>query len=145
MSNSTSSDTSDISDNIDLSGDIMNNYNIIIELGRGSYSIVWLVFCIKDSKFYAMKVQNPEDFEEGVQEINILKRIPSDEQYINRLVDYFIEIRIDEDMIEHKFMCSVYKLCCGNLDGLAIGTGNPRIDVILPNCFVVLAFTFKIF
>jgi len=124
MSNSeyTSSDISDIS-NIDLSGDIMNNYNIIIELGRGSYSIVWLVFCIKDSKFYAMKVQNPEDFDEGVQEINILKRIPSDEQYINRLIDYFIETRYDDEMNEIKYMCSVYNLCCGNLDGM-IRKGN---------------------
>ena len=107
--------------NINLAGDIINNYNVIIELGRGSYSIVWLVYSIKDSNFYAMKVQNPEDFDEGVDEINILKKIPPNEQYINKLVDYFVEVRIDEndDSIEYKFMCSVYKLCCGNLDGLS--------------------------
>ena len=53
--------------------------------------------------------------------VNILKKIPPNEQYINKLVDYFVEVRIDEndDSIEYKFMCSVYKLCCGNLDGLS--------------------------
>ena len=104
--------------NIDLEGDIINNYNVIIELGHGSYSRVWLVYCINDSKFYAMKVQNPEDYEEGIEEVNILKKIPPDEIYINKLRDSFIETRII-DMKEMNFMCSVFDLCCGNIDGLA--------------------------
>ena len=108
--------------NIDLTGDIINNYNVIIELGRGSYSIVWLVYSIKDNNFYAMKVQNPEDYNEGKDEIAILKKIPSNEKYINKLVDYFVEIRY-EDEVELKFMCSVYSLCCCNLDSM-IRKGN---------------------
>ena len=104
--------------NIDLTGDIINNYNVIVELGHGSYSIVWLVYCIEDNKYYAMKVQNPEDYEEGNDEINILKQIPSNEIYINKLKNYFIETRFIDD-IEYNFICSIFPLCCGNLDGLA--------------------------
>lgn len=107
--------------NIDLSGDIINNYNVLVELGRGSYSRVWLVYSIVDSQYYAMKVQNPEDYTEGKDEINILKKIDKNEQYINRLKDYFIETRFqntDSSEEPAKFICSVYELCCGNLDGL---------------------------
>ena len=107
------------SNNIDLTGDIINNYNIITELGSGSYSRVWLGFCIKDGKYYAIKVQNPDDYAEGKDEVKMLKKIPQSAKHINRLVDYFIEERLVDDEEPMKFMCSVYELCCGNLDVLA--------------------------
>ena len=106
------------SDNIDLAGDIINKYNVIVKLGSGSYSIVWLVYSIEDNKYYAMKVQNPEDYEEGLEEVSILKKISNKDKYVNNMVDNFIETRtIDNNKL--KFVCSVYNLCCGNLDGLA--------------------------
>ncbi len=104
--------------NIDLTGDIINNYNIISSLGKGSYSRVWLAYNIADNKYYALKVQNPDDFNDGKDEINILKKIPSDEPYINKLVEYFVETRFVND-VPTNFICSVYVLCAGNLDGLA--------------------------
>ena len=104
--------------NIDLTGDIINNYNIISQLGKGSYSRVWLAYNISDNKYYALKVQNPDDFSDGKDEIKILKKIPNNEPYINRLVEYFVETRII-DNTPINFICSVYNLCSGNLDGLA--------------------------
>jgi serine/threonine-protein kinase SRPK3 len=104
--------------NIDLTGDIINNYNIISALGKGSYSRVWLAYNIGDGKYYALKVQNPEDFDDGKEEINILKKIPKDEPYINKLVEYFVETRF-VDETPTNFMCSVYSLCGGNLDGFS--------------------------
>ena len=104
--------------NIDLAGDIINQYNVIVELGSGSYSIVWLVYCIEDNKYYAMKVQNPEDCDEGIEEINILKKISNKDKYVNYMVNNFIETRTIDDK-KLKFVCSVYNLCCGNLDGIA--------------------------
>ena len=74
-SSESSSESSTSSCNINLAGDIINNYNVICELGRGSYSIVWLVFCITNNNFYALKVQNPCDFNEGMEEVDILKKI----------------------------------------------------------------------
>ena len=71
---STSSDENEPnSNNLQLYGDIVGKYNIISELGRGSYSIVWLAFNIEDSNYYAVKIHNPEDFKEGLEELNIMK------------------------------------------------------------------------
>jgi len=118
-SNNSSYLSSDESNNnIDLTGDIINKYNIISAIGKGSYSRVWLAYNIADEKYYALKVQNPEDLNDGKDEINILKKIPSDEKYINKLVDNFVETKFINDEPTN-FLCSVYELCCGNLDGLA--------------------------
>jgi serine/threonine-protein kinase SRPK3 len=125
--NYTSSEHSDNSDNsyassndfnLDLSGDIFNNYNIISLIGRGSFAKVWLGYNIGDGKYYALKIQNPNNMEEGKDEINILKKISSDDKYINKLVEYFVETRFVDDEPTN-FLCSVYELCCGNLDGLS--------------------------
>ena len=35
------------------------------------------------------------------------------------MIEYFIEERYDDKNILRKYICSVYDLCCGNLDGLA--------------------------
>ena len=100
-----------------LKGDIINKYNIIEEIGRGGFSIVWLGFNIQDGNYYAIKVQNSDDFEEGKDEIRIIKKLKH--KNVTKLVDYFIEERFDDDNILQKYICSVYELCCGNLDGLA--------------------------
>ena len=50
----------------DFEGKIVEDYNIVKLIGRGSYSGVWLGYCIGDSKFYAIKIQNPEDYKDGV-------------------------------------------------------------------------------
>ncbi len=105
-----SDENPDQSSNMDFTGKILKNYNIISELGRGSYSIVWLSYNINDKKFYALKVQNPEDYKDGISEIRILKSLP-DNNNLLKLKEYFIK-RIGNK----KFLCSSYDLCCGNLD-----------------------------
>lgn len=100
-----------------LQGDILNKYNIIEEIGRGGFSIVWLGYSIHDSNYYAIKVQNSDDFEEGLGEIKIIKKL--NHKNVTKLVDYFIEERFDDNNKIQKYICSVYELCCGNLDGLA--------------------------
>ena len=78
---------------------------------------MWLGFNIQDGNYYAIKVQNSDDFEEGKDEIRIIKKLKH--KNVTKLVDYFIEERFDDDNILQKYICSVYELCCGNLDGLA--------------------------
>lgn len=110
---STSSDEVDNEDdNIDLSYDVIKNYNVICELGRGAYSIVWLVYNINNNNFYALKVQNPTEYKDGVQEINFVKKLPTNPPLFNNLVEHIIEIRNKE-----KYLCSVWNLHCFNLDG----------------------------
>lgn len=119
--NYTESSTSSEDDNKynlhNLKGDILNKYNIIEEIGRGGFSIVWLGFNIQDNNFYAIKVQNSDDFEEGQDEIRIIKKLKH--KNITKLVDHFVEERYDDNRVLQEYMCSVYELCCGNLDGLA--------------------------
>jgi len=119
--NYTESSTSTEDDNKynlhNLKGDILYKYNIIEEIGRGGYSIVWLGFNIEDCNYYAIKIQNSDDFEEGKEEIKIMRKL--NHKNITKLIDYFVEERFDENRVLREYMCSVYELCCGNLDGLA--------------------------
>ena len=67
---SNSSDSDQLSDKFySFEGEILEEYNIIKLIGRGSYSGVWLAFCISDLKYYAIKIQNPEDYNDGIEEI----------------------------------------------------------------------------
>ena len=96
----------------DFEGKIVEEYNIIKLVGRGSYSGVWLSYCISDSKFYAIKIQNPEDYKDGVEEINILKKLPQ-EDHLLKLIKCFVK---KQD--KNKFLCSVYDLHYSNLDSI---------------------------
>jgi serine/threonine-protein kinase SRPK3 len=112
----TDTDTESYKTNIDLHGDIINNYNVISKLGSGSFSIVWLVFSIKDNNFYALKVQNYDDYDEGKDEVIFLKKLAK-HKYINNIIDCFTEKRFINNNIE-TFICSVYDICCMNLHQL---------------------------
>lgn len=110
------SDTESFKTNIDLHGDIINNYNVITKLGSGTFSHVWLVYSIKDNKYYALKVQNFDDYEEGKDEVLFLKKLKP-HKYVNNLIDCFTEKRFVNEKIE-KFICSVYDICSMNLHQL---------------------------
>jgi serine/threonine protein kinase len=100
-------------ENLELTGEIIKNYNIICELGRGSFSIVWLAFNISNNNFYALKVQNPTEYKDGLSEIKFVSKLPKVPNVFNNIVEYFIEIRD-----ENKYLCSAWELHCSNIDGL---------------------------
>ena len=99
--------------NLDLNGKIINNYNVISELGRGACSIVWLVYNITNNNFYALKVQNPDEFKSGFEEIKFVHTLPKEPNIFNNVIEYFIEI---VDSV--KYLCSVWELHCSNIDGI---------------------------
>ena len=56
--------------------EILNSkYALIEKIGYGSYSSVWLAYSIPDDNYYAIKIQNCEDYDEGVFELRILRKI----------------------------------------------------------------------
>lgn len=121
---STSSDEVDYQENnLQLEGKILREYNIITELGRGSYSIVWLGYNIKDKKYYAIKVQHSDDFKSGLDEAKFMKRLPKKVDVFNHIIDSFIYTIIEKSRRRRKrikkkrYLCSVYNLHAGNLDG----------------------------
>lgn len=111
-SGSTSSDDVILQeDNIQLEGCVLKNYNIICELGRGGFSIVWLAYSINTLNYYALKVQNPKEYKDGLLEIKFVQRLPKEPAVFNNLIEYFIEERNNK-----KYLCSVWELHCSNLD-----------------------------
>ena len=76
---------------------ILNNkYALIEKIGFGSYSSVWLAYCIFDNKYYAVKIQNSEDYDEGIEELNILNKIKSiDSNYLINIVEGFEIVKKD--------------------------------------------------
>lgn len=103
-------DIIDQSDNLNLGGCILDKYNILTELGRGMYSIVWLSYCIENNKYYAIKVQHPNEYKEGLLENNFVKTLPNTSVF-NTIVCDFKEVRDN-----NKYLCTVYNLHCSNLD-----------------------------
>lgn len=114
---------------------ILNNkYCLIDKIGYGSYSSVWLAYCINDNKFYAIKIQNAEDYDEGLMELKILRKIKElNNQKLINLVEGFevvkkenikkkirkgkkIFIKKTQDI--KKFICMVLPLMAGSVYSL---------------------------
>lgn len=99
-------------DNLDLTSKLLNKYNIINEIGKGADAIVWLAYNVEDYKFYAIKVNEPNEYKKGLEEFKFLKKLPKI-QVFNQLKDNFIEQRENK-----KYACGVFELQTGNLDAL---------------------------
>jgi serine/threonine-protein kinase SRPK3 len=84
---------------IDWTGTIFNNkYIMLKKLGKGSYSSVWLSYDFDENKFFAIKIFNRCDFNDGKREVEVyseLKKLKSKNlMMIQNSFDYKIE---DED------------------------------------------------
>jgi serine/threonine protein kinase len=110
-SNYNSSDESQ--ENLDLTGKILNNYNVIYEIGKGADAIVWLAFNVIDSKFYAIKVNEPNEYKKGCQEFKFLKKLNPKLPFFNHLKESFVE-----QVGSKKYACGVFDLHTGNLDAI---------------------------
>jgi len=112
---SSSSDYNDEenNDNLKLMGKKLRHYNVIYELGKGGYSIVWLAYNTLNKTFYALKIQNADSFESGLKEIKFVQRLPKKPEVFNNIIEYFIE-KIDNK----KYLCSVWNLHSTNLDNV---------------------------
>lgn len=114
---SSSSDQVIESEQTNYEGKVIGDYNIIKKIGHGSYSSVWLAFNISNSQYYALKIQNPEDYEDGISEIKTLKSLVKNENILD-LKESFTKISKG-----NKLLFSVYDLHHGNLDSI-IRKGN---------------------
>jgi serine/threonine-protein kinase SRPK3 len=129
-------DIQDHTANLDLEGKILSKYNILHKLGTGMYSIVWLSYNIENQKFYAIKVQHPDEYNDGLDEIKFMKRLPNDYNF-NNLIEYFIEVTDNK-----KYLCSVYNLHSCNLDCL-IRKGNYNNGIPFDQSIKIIKELFK--
>jgi serine/threonine protein kinase len=70
---------------------VIKNYHFIYKIGNGSYATVWLAYHDIKDKFFAVKMQNPEDFDDAKNEVKFLTKLKDyKNQYINNIIDSFI-------------------------------------------------------
>ena len=110
---------------------IHNKYALIEKIGYGSYSSVWLVFNIQNNNYYAMKIQNSEDYEEGIAEMKILKEIKKyNNKNIINLKESFEYVKkeinktkikkgkkfyMKKNIVLNRFVCMVLPLMAGSI------------------------------
>jgi serine/threonine-protein kinase SRPK3 len=135
-----SSDECDYSKNGDhLQNNVLKDrYLLLKKIGYGSFSSVWFVYDWVEENFYAIKIYNDEDYDEGIHEIKTLKLINNLKSiYIMRMRDYFIfDIKIGKKKYRHPCIildlmaCSLYELLKNkyNKEGMPISV----IDKIYP-------------
>ena len=110
---SLSSDDENCSDNGNkFYGDVLKKrYMIIKKIGYGSFSSVWLTYDLLKKSFYAVKIQNSEDYQEGEDEVYVLKELSKyKSKYINNMISHFKIKRKNE-----KHICMVFELMAGSI------------------------------
>lgn len=108
-----SDSTNESQENLNLAGNILNKYNIIYEIGRGADAVVWLAYNTENSKFCAIKINEPNEYKKGIAEFKFLKKLNPSLSCFNHLKESFLEI-----VKNKKYACGVFELHTGNLDAL---------------------------
>ena len=70
-------------------GDLLNNkYIVLHKIGGGAFSSVWLSYNSIDSKYYILKIQFEDDYDDGLMEGKMLTRMKNN--YIIKIYERFI-------------------------------------------------------
>lgn len=96
----------------DIKGMTIRNYVLLDIIGSGGFASVWLVYNNQKRQFYALKMQNPDDLEEGEKEVEVLKKAKdSNCQHVIELIESF-NWKYDGDeyicMVLELLSCSLY-------------------------------------
>lgn len=93
-------------------GDVLKQrYMLIKKIGYGSFSSVWLSYDFLTKRYYAIKIQNSEDYDEGEDEVFVLGELKKHRcEYINNLITSF---KIKKDGEKH--ICMVFELLAGSI------------------------------
>lgn len=96
----------------DLKNKILNDrYILIKEIGSGSFSTVWLTFDINDKQYYALKIQNTEDYTDAQHEISVYSCINEiGSAYLMNIHNAFEYKEDDCDEDEDPHICMVMDL-----------------------------------
>lgn len=95
---------------------IKDKYLLIKKIGDGAFSSVWLTYEYKNDKFVVLKIQNADDYDVGVDEVNILKKINNlKSNYFTKLLDYF---EYESDDYDEPFVIMVFELMVGSLQDI---------------------------
>jgi len=96
---------------VNFAGQLLDKKYLLIEtIGSGAFAVVWLAFDIFNNKYFAIKMQDPDYYTYGIEEVNILKKISSGSgENLNKMLDYFVHNDGDE------YVCMVFELLAGSV------------------------------
>lgn len=98
---------------------INNKYLLIAKIGKGAFSTVWLSYNINNKVFNAIKIQDADEFDSGMNEVDTLLKInKTDCKHLNKMLDNFVFESIDGEHV-----CMVFELLAGSVFDL-IRTGK---------------------
>ena len=61
-------------DNINIQGELLKGqYAIIKRIGKGSFATVWMAYDFNSNNIVAIKIQHPDNYQEGKDEMKFLK------------------------------------------------------------------------
>lgn len=93
---------------------IGTNIVVVDRIGEGRFSQVWLVYSLKYSKLFALKIMNDGDDEEGMREIEVYRLLrKSNCPNIVEMKEYFTLVQEDE-----KNVCIMLELMACSMDNL---------------------------
>ena len=100
-------------DHNDFRGEILNNkYLLIYQIGSGSFATVWLSLNMQNNNYYAIKIQDADEYESGKEEVTLCSKFKNSKcQFINTLNDHFEYKDLDGDV----HVCMVFELLAGSL------------------------------
>ncbi|MEM3062276.1 MAG: hypothetical protein QW303_01830 [Nitrososphaerota archaeon] len=98
---------------------LKGEYLLLKKIGGGSNASVWMTYHLFSRKFFAIKIQDHQCYEDGCREIVIIQKINEyiknhgdKEVHCVEMLDYFV-YEIDDGK---RFVCSIYPLYAGSLD-----------------------------
>ena len=90
----------------DIVGTILNNKYLVLKyIGKGTFSRVWLVFNLVEGKYYALKKQFAEYYEDGLHELKMFSIIGNECDYLVKLKEYFVITENEDSSI--CFVCEL--------------------------------------
>jgi serine/threonine-protein kinase SRPK3 len=100
MSETSSTNSDNSVDNIDVCGRVKKNYAFIKRLGTGKFASVWLAYNIDTNDFVAIKIYDPKEYSYAKEEVSILKKLKNMNcSHLNKMCDYFEETLYGEKTI----------------------------------------------
>jgi serine/threonine protein kinase len=101
------SDSSSLNNTINFAGLVLNKkYIPIYKLGAGAFATVWFSFNFKNKTYYAIKIQNNDEFSNGLDEADLQKNLNKSKcKFINKMEESFV-YKDNHD----KYVCVVFKL-----------------------------------